>query len=753
MTSAALLAVVLASVHPIAEPAPPDPTPAFASGAAAVAKAAFDAGRYGEAAQKLAAVKTPEAAFVRALALVEAGRGGEAVSPLEGLEARLPDIADRVAFLRGRALEQAGRSKEALAAWSAVPDGSRLASDARLARGKLAGAAGNRGAALEALAPILARPAPEDLLRPDLAATALLLAGRLQARGPSADPAGARRAFLDCWAAHPLAPEAQECAAALHTLPAPNGAEPGPEDRLRHAEALVDQNRVDLALKALERLVSELPGAAAGEPLACRARAALGRVYRRERNAPKAIELLSPVVEACEDPKLRVRSLFVLASATSSAGDKDRAIALYRRLARDYPDDGLADDALLFASDLLSRAGKDVEAREALAEIAREREGDRRDEARFRLAWLARRAGDADGALAQLLAIEESKRDQDPYEHARAAYWRARILAERGEAGARAARAIWTDLVQRYPVDYYGLLARARLKEGASAGGDDALPAPLAAPPLDPDWDPGALAADPHFRAGVALLRLGLPRDAAEELAAVDAAKLAGQGDAPEAVLVVADLLDRAGDHRTAHHLLLTRARVALRKAPAGPNLRAWRIAYPPAFRDDVKRFAPGSGVPTDLLQALMREESALDPRAVSPVGAIGLTQLMLPTAREIARQLRMPRPSRADLMRSTVNIRLGARYLGQLIRKFDGSVPLAVAAYNAGGGAVSRWVEARGALALDEFVEEIPFDETRGYVKRVLRSFAAYRLLYGATDAGPQLGVLKVSAQSTAAR
>ena len=56
-------------------------------------------------------------------------------------------------------------------------------------------------------------------------------------------------------------------------------------------------------------------------------------------------------------------------------------------------------------------------------------------------------------------------------------------------------------------------------------------------------------------------------------------------------------------------------------------------------------------------------------------------------------------------------------------------------------------------ALALDEFVEEIPFEETRGYVKRVLRSFAAYRLLYGATDAGPQLGILKVSAQSAAAR
>ena len=157
--------------------------------------------------------------------------------------------------------------------------------------------------------------------------------------------------------------------------------------------------------------------------------------------------------------------------------------------------------------------------------------------------------------------------------------------------------------------------------------------------------------------------------------------------------------------------------------------------------------------MPIDLLQALMREESALDPHAISPVGAIGLTQLMLPTAREIARQLRMKRPSRTDLMKSGVNIRIGAKYLGQLIRKFDGSVPLAVAAYNAGGGAVSRWVEARGTLDLDEFVEEIPYEETRGYVKRVLRSFAAYRLLYGAPDAPPQLGVLRASERRAAAR
>jgi soluble lytic murein transglycosylase len=77
-------------------------------------------------------------------------------------------------------------------------------------------------------------------------------------------------------------------------------------------------------------------------------------------------------------------------------------------------------------------------------------------------------------------------------------------------------------------------------------------------------------------------------------------------------------------------------------------------------------------------------------------------------------------------------NIRIGAAYLGQLLARYGRQPALALAAYNAGGGAVGRWLDARGALELDEFVEEIPIDETRGYVKRVLRTFAAYRLLSG---------------------
>ncbi len=169
-----------------------------------------------------------------------------------------------------------------------------------------------------------------------------------------------------------------------------------------------------------------------------------------------------------------------------------------------------------------------------------------------------------------------------------------------------------------------------------------------------------------------------------------------------------------------------------LREPPAGLGLRVWQMAYPPAWRDQVVRYAPPAGVPPDLLQALMREESALDPAVVSGAGAVGLTQLMVRTAGESAKKLALPAPSAHDLTDPRLNIRLGAQHLGDLIKRFGGSAPLALAAYNAGEGNARAWWRSRASLPLDEFVEEIPIQETRGYVKRVLRSYAAYRMLYG---------------------
>ncbi|HET9553975.1 MAG TPA: transglycosylase SLT domain-containing protein, partial [Anaeromyxobacteraceae bacterium] len=512
---------------------------------------------------------------------------------------------------------------------------------------------------------------------------------------------------------------------------------PPAADVARRAEGLVELNRSGEAIALLEPLVREAPAAAAAEPFACRVRGALGRALRRDRQNARAADLLRPVAERCADPALRARALYVLATAVSAKGEREEAIALFRRFAREQPQSQLADDALFAEADLEARAGRTAEAREALAALVRDHpDGDRRDEARFKLAWLERRAGDAAAATAALLAIEEEARDVDAYEHARAAYWRARLLAAQGEEGQAAARAIWRQLVEDAPADYYALLARARL---AGEGGV-ALPAPAAPGPAAPAvgaLDPGPLRDDPHYRSGLALLRSGLPRAAAQELGAVDRSRIGGgRGDPAPPLLLLAELLDRAGDHRDAHQLLRVEARAALRRPPLGADRRIWEVAYPPAHADLVRRLAPPAGVPAELLQALMREESALDPEAVSAAGAVGLTQLMLPTARSVAHKLKLPRPDRAALMVPSTSIQIGSAYLGELLRAFDGSAALALAAYNAGAAAVTRWRAAGAGLELDELVEEIPYDETRGYVKRVLRSYASYRLLSGGAAA-----------------
>ena len=730
------------AASPVAAPPAPRPfraadiAPLF-EGPLAPARADFEAGRFEAAARGFERSRTPEARYMRGVALVEARRPSEAVKALEKLEPSLPDIADRVSFWRARAFDLVPDHRAAAASYADVKEGSLLWLEAQLARARALRAAGDASGALEALGPVLSMPPPDEPTRGDPAAEALLLAGQLRAaRKGRDDLPWARRAFVECWATHPLSPLAAKCLAALGELPAPYGAPPAADESVRRAEALLDANRNDAALAELTRLAPELRPCGPGEQVACRARFALGKAHRKNRQHTKAMEVLREVVDRCEDPQLRVRALYVLASAASVVAPEE-GVRRYLALARDYPAHSFADDALFYAADLLARLGRAEEAMAALADLSEKYpRGDFRAEALFRLAWMEKQAGHVAGALARLERIERDYEASDPYEHARAAYWCGRLLAERGGDGdAARATETWRALVDRYPADYYGLLARARLEE-AHAGSAPAWVRPQAAG-TELSYDPGPLARDRHFRAGVLLLRLGLARSAAEELAAADRKALAAGG---EPLLLVADLLDRAGDHRTSHNLVRTLGRAALRQRPEGTTARVWRIAYPPAYREEVERWASEAGVEPDLLLALMREESGLDPAVVSSAGAVGLTQLMLPTAQSVAKKLRMGRVGQADLMKPPVAIRIGASYLGSLLKRFGGCEALALAAYNAGDGSVRRWLSERGKLPLDAFVEEIPVQETRGYVKRVLRSYAAYRLLYGERAERPVL-------------
>ena len=435
-----------------------------------------------------------------------------------------------------------------------------------------------------------------------------------------------------------------------------------------------------------------------------------------------------PVVARCLDPDLRVRALYVLGTSQAVV-HPEAAVATYESLAQQYPQHPYADDALYLAAELRAAAGDLAGALAGLEAVAtRYPGGDFAGEALFKTFWLHHRLDDDKAGLRALDRIEELfAQAKDSYDVDRAHYWRARVLDATGDR----ARAIgvWTALATDHPSTYYGLLARTRLAErepaAAQALAQHALPPPPAAEPTLVDV--GGLPQNAHYLAAVQLAALGLQEAAAQELQAVR------RSEQPRDVTrVLVQGMARTGDLRAAQALARTELAWAL-VGPVTAEFRdVWDAAYPLAYRDLVERYCRSLRVDPDLLQALMREESALDPRALSWAGALGLTQLMLPTAQAVARELRLSKPSPEGLFDPALNIQLGAAYLGRLLARFSGNPVYALASYNAGATTVDRWRASRTGLELDAFVEEIPLAETRGYVKRVLRSYNAYRLLNG---------------------
>ena len=137
-------------------------------------------------------------------------------------------------------------------------------------------------------------------------------------------------------------------------------------------------------------------------------------------------------------------------------------------------------------------------------------------------------------------------------------------------------------------------------------------------------------------------------------------------------------------------------------------------------------------GLDPYLLVALVRQESAFDPRAVSVAQARGLMQLIPSTAKRVARQLRLDRFSTDQLFLPRLNIRLGSQYLADRLAQFNGDVDRAVASYNAGPDPVNLWLSEGDYREAAEFVENIPFTETRNYVKILHRNYQLYKQLYG---------------------
>ncbi|HKD00715.1 MAG TPA: lytic transglycosylase domain-containing protein, partial [Methylomirabilota bacterium] len=227
-----------------------------------------------------------------------------------------------------------------------------------------------------------------------------------------------------------------------------------------------------------------------------------------------------------------------------------------------------------------------------------------------------------------------------------------------------------------------------------------------------------ALSDDSGLARVVLLRRINLVEEAAAEL---ESAVQGAAGD-PVRLYGMASVYIEAERYHMA--LRIMRRHFQTLAATGDPSLpRAfWEMYYPYAWRDEMRDAAQRRGIDPYLVAAVVREESSYYPRAVSRAGARGLMQLMPATARLMAPP--------GDLDDPGFNIELGTRFLAGLIREFN-DPRLAIAAYNAGPKNVRQWMSTRRTDDLEAFVEQIPFDETRLYVKRVVLSWDEYRRIY----------------------
>jgi len=345
--------------------------------------------------------------------------------------------------------------------------------------------------------------------------------------------------------------------------------------------------------------------------------------------------------------------------------------------------------------------------------------------AQWRIAWTAvlKRQPDCTDLLKEHLR----RFPGSPYT-SDALYWLGR-LAEEAEQPALA-RSYYSKLSERYPQNYFESLASARLR--ALGPGpvqvSDAIaqiPPVSAIPKLD---DVIPLAAVGHKARADALRSIAFDTSAELELRAGYAAT----GE-PRLLLEAAQAAATSG-HYGAAIVTVRQIFPQLESQPFAEVPRdVWITAYALPFEAPIEKWASRAGLDPMLVAGLIHQESAFDPEARSGKNAIGLMQLLPKTARLLAKEQRI-RYSRAQLTDPDYNVRLGTAYFAQLQKQF-GSVEAALAAYNAGEDRVTAWTAGQTYRDTAEFVDSIPFTETRQYVQIIARNTEIYRRLYGSEN------------------
>jgi soluble lytic murein transglycosylase len=621
---------------------------------------------------------SPGAAEAYALAAREGGEGADWMHALEA-EARV------------RA-KDADAARAAAAASASAPVRLRLArAETRLwlDRGDTARAL----ARLAAEQPILSAAAAA----PEAAEVALEHARLLQASGRDAEA----RADLRRVAADSRAPASLRMRAATRL-----GEMPGTrtvDEELARAAAYEAGKRPGLAARALR---SALRPGAPDEPAQ---RLRLGKLLFEERDFRPAREALTDAAERLADPALAGEAELLAARALVRLGS-DEGYAELRRLVEKRPGTAVAGTALFLLGDVAENRETAIAYYRRAADVAASPDA---QEALYRVGDRRLKNKDPAGAAA---AWEQYANRYPTGERTAEAAYRAGVLHERAGRDEKA-RALYGAAIAADPASYYAIRAADRL-------GADPLAAALARRSLDAA--PGDAREAAAALARLATLdRAGLADEWKQELGWQER-RLDRR---PAALLALAEGLRDAG--HPVEGIRMGRALLARRGGEW--DARLLRVVFPFPFRDLLEDEAKRVDVDPYLLAGLVRQESSFNPRARSWVGATGLSQIMPATGQWLAPGAGVSSFDPSLLAVPEINLRMGARYLRDQLRRYGGKRDLALAAYNAGPSRADRWRRELGYGGdPDAFREKIPFDETREYVKLVLRNAVVYRRLYG---------------------
>jgi soluble lytic murein transglycosylase len=348
--------------------------------------------------------------------------------------------------------------------------------------------------------------------------------------------------------------------------------------------------------------------------------------------------------------------------------------------------------------------------------------------AHWRAAWLNYRMGNA--AEAARLFDQQIGLYPDSEQAVSALYWRGRIYADWQHDPAMAA-AYYATIVRLYPHYYYALISRRRLTAlgqitPAHLPALDAM-RPEAIPELTDDVPEN----DPHVVEAKLLANAGLNAYISPEIQAADGSR--EWGAFAEAEIYASD-----GEAWRAMRLL-KRELPFYESAPIDAIPAAyWKILFPQPYWSYIQADSAKNGLNPFMVAALIRQETEFNPGAVSGANAYGLMQLLPSVGRAMARQVGMRHFRTSDLLNPAINLELGTRYLREMLTEFGDQPEYAFAAYNAGDYRVTAWKADGTYHGMDEFVESIPFTQTREYVQAILRNEAMYRQLNTTTSGKP---------------